>query len=819
VKIASSIETGSTAAKGVSAAHLHETAITTLSRTWKAPLKLGLTMRIVLFFVLLAAALLATVGVLSYRSASEGLKATVMSTMLAVTLEKEASLSGWLGQQVDDLGSLAAETDIEQETMEVISTAPATSEARAAHAALVQELQSHTNRVLSGYMELFIIDPKSGRVLASSNSTTEGRLKSGQLYFENGKTELYLQSPFYSAELQAPARFAGAPILGPDGELVAVLAARFDFRAMKTITDRRTGLYRTEDTYLVNAAKFLITQPRFISTPAVLHRLIDTAPVRDCVTGNSGALLTTDYRAVPVISVYRWIDKYQLCLLVEIDQAEALAPALALRRTVLWISLLALLITAALAMLLARTITRPLRRLHESVKRFAEKTSEELLPKSGGNELVLLFHAFSEMEIRVEHRTQDLASSVSLLNATLESTADGILTVRLSGEVTSHNSQYVAMWRIPSDMLERRNHHEILAYVASQARDPEEFLQRVEETFADPEEEAVDLLDLKDGRTIERYVKPQRIGGKTVGLVVNYRDITERKRVAAEIENIHKQLVEASRQAGKAEIATNVLHNVGNVLNSVNVSATLVMESITQSRVSGLAKATALMQEHTHDLGTYLTLDPRGKLLPAYLIQISEHLLADQKMSLKELKFLGQNIEHIKEIVAMQQTYAGASDAIENVNFRDLMDEALRVNMPSLPHDELHIVQEVDDIPMVRLDKHKILQILVNLMNNAKQACEASDRTHKQMTLRAGTNNGRVIIMVADNGVGIPSENLTKIFNHGFTTKENGHGFGLHSAALTAHQLGGSLHVQSDGIDQGATFTLDLPLEPQEARP
>jgi len=776
----------------------------------------GLTTRIVLIFVLLAAASLASVSILSYRSASEGMKSTVMSTMLAVALEKEAALNSWLGEQVADLDGFSTEADIVQETANLLAVTPSSREWQAAHANLVQELQSHVNRPFSGYLELSVINPLTGRVLASSNSLTEGRSKSGQLYFENGKRGLYLQPPLYSAELQAPARFAGTPILGPDGELLGVLAAWLDFVPMDTVTKRQTGLYSSEDAYLVNSAKFLITQPRFISQPAILHRLINTEPVSHCVAGKSGALLAEDYRSVPVISVYQWIPTYQLCLILEIDQAEALAPALALKRKVLWISALALLITATLALLLARTITRPLRQLDDSVRKFGEDNGDLMLPRSRGDEVEQLSRAFREMEVSVVQRTKELATSVSLLNATLESTADGILTVQLSGELTSFNNQFVGMWKIPSDMLERRNHHEFLKFFASQAQNPEEFLQRISILLANPETEHFDLLDLTDGRTIERYVKPQRVAGQTVGLVVNCRDITERKRVGAEIEGIHKQLVDASRQAGKAEIATNVLHNVGNVLNSVNVSATLVIESITKSRISGLVKAVALLQEHANDLGDYLTLDPRGKLLPAYLGQISKHLLTDQETSLKELTFLGQNIEHIKEIVAMQQTYAGASDTVGDVSLPELMEEALRVNTTSSPHDKLVVIREIKDVPHVQSDKHKILQILVNLMSNAIQSCDASNRADRKMTLRVDSSYGRVSAVVADNGVGIPAENLTKIFSHGFTTKPNGHGFGLHSAALTAKQLGGSLRAQSGGVNKGATFTLELPLEPAE---
>ncbi|MFD2271712.1 sensor histidine kinase [Undibacterium arcticum] len=283
-----------------------------------------------------------------------------------------------------------------------------------------------------------------------------------------------------------------------------------------------------------------------------------------------------------------------------------------------------------------------------------------------------------------------------------------------------------------------------------------------------------------------------------------------------QLEQVHKQLLEASRKAGMAEVATGVLHNVGNVLNSVNVSATLVAERISKSKVSGLSRAAALLQEHELDLGAYLSSDLRGKLLPAYLLQLSEHLQADQEASVKELNFLRQNIDHIKVIVAMQQTFATASGVEERVNVRELLEDSLRMDMSSLIRHGVEVIHEIDEVPLIMLDKHKTLQILVNLVSNARHACDDSGRTDKRLTLRLTSGDGRVRLSVTDNGAGIPAENLTRIFNHGFTTRKDGHGFGLHSGALAAKELGGSLLAQSDGIGLGATFTLELPLPPPE---
>lgn len=429
---------------------------------------------------------------------------------------------------------------------------------------------------------------------------------------------------------------------------------------------------------------------------------------------------------------------------------------------------------------------------------------------------LLRLFAWLQKQRGMAQHVRDLGNTLAMLRTTLDSTADGILTFSLSGPIgtlVNCNKQFVEQWQFPPDILARMDTSEMMAFSEKLVINPEQFIKRIDEINLNPEREAFDVLEMKDGRFLERYVKPQFLNGEIPGVIITVRDVTERRRAEAEIASMHEQLVDASRQAGKAEIATNVLHNVGNVLNSVNVSAILVSDSITNSKVSNLAKIVALLQDHSQELGDYLSNDPRGKLIPTYLAQIAEQLEVDQDASLRELKSLSQNIEHIKEIVAMQQSYARSPQAEEVINILNLVEEALRVNLDAPAHRDLSIVREFDEVPPVRLDKHKMLQVLVNLVSNAKQSCAEASRSDKCLTARVGSDNGLISIAIIDNGVGILAANLTKIFNHGFTTRKDGHGFGLHSAALTVKQMGGSLRVQSDGVGQGATFILELPIE------
>jgi C4-dicarboxylate-specific signal transduction histidine kinase len=293
------------------------------------------------------------------------------------------------------------------------------------------------------------------------------------------------------------------------------------------------------------------------------------------------------------------------------------------------------------------------------------------------------------------------------------------------------------------------------------------------------------------------------------------REIAERQRAEQEVERVHKQLLTASHAAGMAEVATGVLHNVGNVLNSVNVSAGLVAERLRSSKITGVARLARLFKEQGEGLTRFLTEDTRGRSVPAYLEQLAAHLEQERLELGKELSGLILNVDHIKEIVAMQQDYARVSGVVETVALADLVEDAIKIHGGAYARHGITLERDYAHLQAISVDKHKVLQILVNLIHNSKYACDATNLPEKRVTIRikAGSPDG-AIIEVADTGVGIPPENLPRIFTQGFTTRKSGHGFGLHSAALAANELGGALTVHSDGPGHGATFTLKLPPQP-----
>ena len=298
----------------------------------------------------------------------------------------------------------------------------------------------------------------------------------------------------------------------------------------------------------------------------------------------------------------------------------------------------------------------------------------------------------------------------------------------------------------------------------------------------------------------------------------------EAVRKAREQQAAQRQALENARHAGMAEIATNVLHNVGNVLNSVNVSVELIANRVRDSEAAGLARVVALLEQHAGDLGNWIENDPRGKVLPAFLQHVADALAEEQRAVNDELAALDRNVKHIRQIVTTQQSYAGNSSVVEPVEVAELVEDALRIGTGARADHDVEIVRRFERVPSLLLDKHRLLLILVNLISNACHAMQRLPAPAHRLTLGvelANPNDGadRLRVTVSDSGEGIPAENLTRIFGHGFTTKKDGHGFGLHSCALAARLMGGTLAVASDGPGRGATFTLELPLQPSGETP
>lgn len=293
--------------------------------------------------------------------------------------------------------------------------------------------------------------------------------------------------------------------------------------------------------------------------------------------------------------------------------------------------------------------------------------------------------------------------------------------------------------------------------------------------------------------------------------ILVFRDISERKRIQENLNELNQRLMVTARQAGMAEVATCILHNIGNVLNSVNISTQLLIERSDHFEVESLTKLAELLKTNEQQLSTFLEHNPIGKMLPNYMQQLSAYWKEEKHFISSELTGLNAKIQHIKNIVVMQQSLSKNNQMDERLDINSLLEDAILIN--SIEKHGINIHRDYSKIPECEFDKVKILQILINLIKNSLESLLESKVKEKTLLLRTKMlDSGSVQIEVTDNGLGISQENISKIFSYGFTTKAKGHGFGLHPSALAAQECGGSLTAHSSGPGEGATFVLLLPL-------
>jgi signal transduction histidine kinase len=317
------------------------------------------------------------------------------------------------------------------------------------------------------------------------------------------------------------------------------------------------------------------------------------------------------------------------------------------------------------------------------------------------------------------------------------------------------------------------------------------------------------LLERKvEERTLEERQRAKELGQALEELGLAHRQLETSHHTLKEAQ---AQLLETSRRAGMAEVAICVLHNIGNALNSVNVAAETIREALRDGRLENLSSLAKMLEEHQDDLGRFLTEDPRGQRVPDFISTLAKHSESRTAEVREEVTCLIEHVGHIKNIIMSQQDNARVVGVDERFDLGAVVTAALEITGLTGGREGISVSVEVDEVPSLSTDRHKVIQVLVNLLSNAKHALRADVKPRKELRVRGESDGDKVRVTVADSGIGIARESLTRIFAFGFTTKHDGHGFGLHSSANVAREIGGSLACRSDGVGHGATFTFEFP--------
>lgn len=430
-----------------------------------------------------------------------------------------------------------------------------------------------------------------------------------------------------------------------------------------------------------------------------------------------------------------------------------------------------------------------------------QKTNKQLLEA----EAIL-----QQQSLDLKKMVEDLGIREERIRAILAAAGDGIIVTDEQGVIEICNRAAETIFNDSACSLLSQN----VATYFGVTEDGEGRIQPLDIHSLTQKKGAIECLGIrKDQQTrpIELTISRSLLNNR-ISYIIVFRDIEQRKRGEADLARLNQQLLSTARLAGMAEVATSVLHNVGNVLNSINVSARILLERDNQQAIQGLIKASELVDENRSSLDLFFREHSVGQRFPEYLKQLAEYWNQECALMHKELESLNDKVHHIKSVVAMQQSLSGPSNVIEKISLDQLLEEAISINSETLERSRIEIVRDYEQFPVIEIDRVKVVQVLVNLLKNAAEALNEASGEKKILTLRIKASSPDYVqVEVTDNGKGIKPEDLTRIFSYGFTTKVYGHGFGLHSSSLTVQGMGGTLKAYSDGPNQGATFILLLP--------
>jgi len=345
---------------------------------------------------------------------------------------------------------------------------------------------------------------------------------------------------------------------------------------------------------------------------------------------------------------------------------------------------------------------------------------------------------------------------------------------------------------------------------AEQAQTVQAGLERAHETGRPQEHETVVEPPTGGRQWYSTQITWYETDDGAAGMMCVLTEITPQKQAEQHAETLRKELIGATHRASMAEIATGVLHNVGNVLTSVNVSAETLIKELDRSRLHLLGRTVQMLDEHAGHLAAFIDRDPKGRRLPLLLSQLDQALTTEHQDLRREVGRLAEHVALMRSIVEAQQTIAKVGNTVEPALPRDLVEQTLSMFRLDFEARFVDLVTELPDIGKVVLDKQATLQVLSNLVRNAIEALEGVELP-RRLVVRTAVEGDGIWFEVEDTGMGIAPQHAERLFDHGFSTKRNGHGFGLHASLIAARTMNGTLQAYSKGVGHGARFRLTLP--------
>ncbi len=429
-----------------------------------------------------------------------------------------------------------------------------------------------------------------------------------------------------------------------------------------------------------------------------------------------------------------------------------------------------------------------------------------------------LAHLNAILEEKILERTKDLKASESRVRAVLDNITEGIAVIDGSGLIQTINPAIVNMFHYNESELKGASFSQLLSKINSPFNEFKDTNNgvRIADFISINGRKTCECIALQQDGTefpIDFIFNEMPVDEKVLYIWV-MRDVSARKEAEAHLEKAQHELRVSAHQSGMAEIATGVLHNIGNILNSVSLSAEEVNRLLKEFKFPMFDKVTSMLADNRENLIEFLSENQKGEKLIDYLIVINDSFEKDRVLTKNEIEHMKSHIDMIKDVIGTQQEYAKGNHFSEAVDINRLLDDAIKIEQNSLNKNFIAIVRKTTEIPDCEVHKSKLLQVMTNLIKNAKEATiENSSLDERKIQVESGVLDSHfAYVKIKDNGIGISEDNLSKIFQHGFTTKQSGHGFGLHSSAVAVKEMNGHISAESDGINQGTIFMVTIPL-------